>query len=86
MTVVAEVGDFARFGNPRQLMAYLAENRSGVVCVDRRAGMGKLCRWDLTAATARLRYAADIFLEAISLKICPEGSSLAVRPVWCCHR
>jgi transposase len=23
VTVVAEVGDFARFGNPRQLMAYL---------------------------------------------------------------
>jgi transposase len=36
VTVVAEVGDFSRFDNPRQLMAYLgltpSEHSSGATC------------------------------------------------------
>jgi hypothetical protein len=54
------------------------ENRSGVVSAGRRVGMPQLCRRWLTAATAGRGYAADLFLEAISLKHSPEGSSLAV--------
>ena len=57
------------------------ENRSGVVSAERRGGIIKLCRRDRTAATPSPRYAAATFLEAISLKLCSDGSSLAVRPV-----
>jgi transposase len=43
VTIVAEVGDFARFGNPRQLMAYLglvpSEHSSGIRV--RRGGITK---------------------------------------------
>jgi hypothetical protein len=49
------------------------ENRSGVVSAGRRVGMPQLCRRWLTAATAGRGYAADLFLEAISLKHCPEA-------------
>jgi hypothetical protein len=36
----AEVGDFSRFGNPRQLMAYLGLVPSGIGVAAQRAGMG----------------------------------------------
>jgi transposase len=43
VTIVAEVGDFSRFGNPRQLMAYLglvpSEHSSGGAV--RRGGITK---------------------------------------------
>ena len=46
VTIVAEVGDFARFGNPRQLMAYLglvpSEHSSGIRV--RRGGRASVAR------------------------------------------
>ena len=70
-----------RFPGEASRFAGATENRSGVVSAERRGGIIKLCRRDRMAATPSTRYAAAIFLQAISLKLCPDGSSLAVRPV-----
>ena len=69
-----------RFPGEASRFAGAIENRSGVVSAERRGGIIKLCRRDRMAATPSTRYAAAIFLEAISLKLCPDGSSSGGSP------
>jgi transposase len=61
VTIVAEVGDFARFGNARQLMAYLglvpSEHSSGIRV--RRSGITK-------AGNAQARRALSLDLPRAS--------------------
>jgi hypothetical protein len=51
------------------------EPKKGLVLFPQAAGLAcpQLCRRWLTAATAGRGYAADLFLEAISLKHCPKA-------------
>ena len=71
VTLVAEVGDFSRFANPRQLMAYLglvpSEHSSGTHRASGRNHQGRKCfgatsldrgRLDLSHAAARQPQAA----------------------------